>query len=123
MRLIYGLLVLFLLTPAVFASSPQKSATPADALVHEARMLWNRGERKQAVEKVRQAVAIDPNPYALSRYLNSAIQAGDTDQFAMLVEAGARAGKDNDEFLLYLVGQRETPMRLDTVIRRSRRLF
>ncbi len=60
MRLIYGLVVWFLLTPAVFASTPQKNATPADALVHEARLLWNRGERKQAVEKVRQAVAIDP---------------------------------------------------------------
>lgn len=109
MRLIYGLVVLLLLTPAVFASSPQKSATPADALMHEARLLWNRGELKQAVEKVRQAVAIDPKPYALSRYLNSAIQAGNTDQFAMLVEAGARVGKDNDEFLLYLVAQREKP--------------
>ncbi|HET8782366.1 MAG TPA: ankyrin repeat domain-containing protein [Pyrinomonadaceae bacterium] len=109
MRVIYGLMVWFLLTPVGFASTPQKHATPADALVHEARLLWNRGEKKQAVEKVRQAVAVDAKPYALSRYLNSAIQAGDTDQFAMLVEAGARAGKDNDEFLLYLVSQRVNP--------------
>src|SRR5690349_3126146 len=45
----------------------------------------------------------------LSRSLNDAIQAGDTDRFAQLVEAGARVGKDNDEFLLYVVSQRETP--------------
>lgn len=109
MRVIYGLVIWVSLTPAVFASSPQKSATPADALVHEARLLWNRGERKEAVEKVRQAVAIDPKPYALSRYLNAAIQAGNTEQFALMVEAGARVGKDNDEFLLYLVSQRERP--------------
>jgi ankyrin repeat protein len=61
------------------------------------------------VEKVKQAVAIDPKPYALNRYLNSAIQAGNSEQFALLVEAGARVGKDNDEFLLYLVSQRENP--------------
>lgn len=127
---------------AVFAVPPQKHATPADALVHEAQMLWDR-DPKRAIEKVKQAAAIDParsdiqielasmylrrgerakaleiidaavkadpKPYALSRFLNSAIRAGNTDDFAVLVEAGARVGKDNDEFLLYLISQRETP--------------
>lgn len=130
-----------LLAPAV--CGVQKHASPADALVHEAQLLWHRGEKKQAVEKVRQAIAIDParsdvqlelasmylqlgergkalaevdgavkqdaRPYALSRFLNSSIRAGNTDHFAVLVEAGARVGKDNDEFLLYLISQRENP--------------
>jgi uncharacterized protein len=145
MNVIYVLLaaVWFVVAPAIAARPLQKHATPSDELVHEAQLLWNRGERKQAVEKVRQAVAIDParsdvqielasmylqlgerakalavvdtavkndaKPYALSRFLNGAIRAGNTDHFAVLVEAGASVGKDKDEFLLYLISQRETP--------------
>lgn len=129
-------------TTAALAAPPQKHATPADELVHEAQMLWQR-DKKRAIEKVQEALKIDParwdikielasmylqagerakalvvieaavkadpKPYALSRYLHSAIRAGNTDHFAVLVEAGARAGKDNDEFLLYVISQRETP--------------
>ena len=145
MDMIYVLLavVSLALAPGVVASAPQKHASPSDELVHEAQLLWNRGERKQALEKVKQAVDIDPRrsdvqvelasmylqlgeraqalavvdtavkndakPYALSRFLNGAIQAGNTDHFAVLVEAGASVGKDKDEFLLYVVSQRETP--------------
>lgn len=111
MHVIYVLLAVVWLTlaPGVVASAPQKHASPADELVHQAQMLWNRGERKQALEKIKQAVAIDAKPYALSRFLNEAIQAGNTDRFALLVEAGATIGKDNDDFLLYLISQRETP--------------
>jgi hypothetical protein len=82
---------------------------PADALIQEAQLLWHRGEKKQALEKVRQAVETDAKPYALSRFLNAAISAGNTEQFAVLVEAGAGVGKDKDEFLLYLISQKETP--------------
>ena len=49
----------FIAAPAAFANPLQKHATPADALVHEAEMMWHRGE-KQALEKVRQALEIDP---------------------------------------------------------------
>jgi len=143
--MIYGFLLALWLAwaPAVLAGPLQKHASPVDEMVHTARMLWNRGEQKQAVEKVKQALEIDParwdvqielasmylklgertkalaeveaavkrdaKPYALSRFLNSGIRAGNTDHFAVLVEAGARVGKDNDEFLLYLVSQQETP--------------
>src|SRR5688500_10577644 len=127
---------------AVFAVSPQKHATPADELVHEAQLLW-RHDKKGSIEKVKQALKIDParwdiqielasmylqlgeranalavveaavkadpKPYALSRFLNAAIRAGNTDHFAVLVEAGAQVGKDNDEFLLYVISQRQTP--------------
>ena len=127
---------------AVCAAPPQKHASPADQLVHEAQMLWDR-DTKRAIEKVNQALEIDParwdvqielasmylqvgerakalamvdaavkadgKPYALSRFLNSAIRAGNTDHFAVLVEAGAQVGKNYDEFLLYLISQRETP--------------
>ena len=141
---IYVLIVAIwlLVSTAVFAAPPQKHASPADELVHEAHMLWDR-DPKLAVEKVKQALQIDParwdvqielasmylqigerekalatvdaavkadgKPYALSRFLNSAIRAGSTDHFAVLVEAGARVGKDYDEFLLYVISQRETP--------------
>lgn len=131
-----------LVSSAAFASAPQKHATPADALVHEAQMMWDR-DKKGAIEKVKQALQIDParwdiqielasmylqtgqrdkalaevdaavkrdaKPYALTRFLSSAIAAGNTEYFAVLVEAGARVGKDNDEFLLYLISQRQTP--------------
>jgi uncharacterized protein len=145
MDVIYVLLatVWFVIGPGVAVSPLQKHGSPADALVHEAQLLWNSGERKQAVEKVRQAIDIDPSrsdvqielasmylqlgervkalavvetavkndakPYALSRFLNAAIRAGNTNHFAVLVEAGASVGKDKDEFLLYLISQRETP--------------
>ena len=95
--------------PGVVVSAPQKHASPADELVREAQLLWNRGERKQALEKIKQAVEIDAKPYALSRFLNEAIETGNTDRFALLVEGGAAVGKDYDEFLLYVVSQRETP--------------
>ena len=134
--------ICFLVSSAVFATTPQKHASPADELVHEAQMLWDR-DKKRAIEKVKQALEIDParwdiqielaslylqvgehakalaevdaavkrdaKPYALSRFLNSSIRAGNSDHFAVLVEAGARVGKDNDEFLLYVISQRETP--------------
>jgi uncharacterized protein len=111
MDVIYVLLAAVWLTlaPGVVASAPQKYASPTDELIHQAQMLWNRGERKQAVEKIKQAVQIDAKPYALSRFLSEAIQAGNTDRFALLVEAGATLGKDDDEFLLYLISQSETP--------------
>ena len=81
MDVIYVLLVVvwLALAPGGVASAPQKYASPQDQRVQ------------------------------LSRSLNDAIQAGDTDRFALLVEAGARVGKDNDEFLLYVISQRETP--------------
>ena len=145
MDAINGLIIAlwFSLASIVMAGPPQKHASPADELVHTARMQWNRGEKKQAVEKVKRALEIDParwdvqielasmylqlgertkalaeveaavktdsKPYALSRFLNSAISAGNSDHFAVLVEAGARVGKDNDEFLLYVISQRQTP--------------
>ena len=93
MNVIYVLFAAFwfVLSPGIVASAPQKHAGPTDELVHQAQMLWNRGERKQAVEKIKQAVAVDAKPYALSRFLNEAIEAGNTDRFALLVEAGATA--------------------------------
>ena len=68
------------------------------------------GERARALAVV-EAVAVktDGKPHALSRFLNSAIRAGNAHHFTVLVEAGARVGKDNDEFLLYLISQRGTP--------------
>lgn len=104
-----SVLALSFLLATVFAGPLQKQATPAGALLQEAQTLWQRGEKKQALDKVRQAVETDGKPYALSRFLNEAIRAGNTEQFAVLVEAGAGVGKDVDEFLLYLIGQRETP--------------
>ncbi|HEX3186839.1 MAG TPA: ankyrin repeat domain-containing protein [Pyrinomonadaceae bacterium] len=111
MDVIYVLLVVvwLALAPGGVASAPQKYANPTDDLVQQAQMLWSRGERKQALEKIKQAVEVDGQPYALSRFLNEAIRAGNTDRFALLVDAGAGIGKDNDEFLLYLISQRETP--------------
>ena len=67
----------FLLAP-VFARPSQKQAGPADAVIQEAQSLWHRGEKKQAVEKVKQAVETDGKPYALSRFVNEAIRAGNT---------------------------------------------
>ena len=102
-------LALSILLATVSAVALQKQATPADALIQEAQLLWHRGDKKQALEKVRQAIETDGKPYALSRFLNEAIRRGNDEQFAVLVEAGANVGKDKDEFLLYLVSQRETP--------------
>ena len=51
MDMIYVLLAIvsLVLAPSVVASAPQKHASPSDELVHEAQLLWNRGERKQAL--------------------------------------------------------------------------
>ena len=102
-------LIFSILLATVSANQLPKQTTPADALIQEAQLLWHRGEKKQAIEKVRQAIESDGKPYALNRFLNEAIRRGNDEQFAVLVEAGARVGKDNDEFLLYLISQRETP--------------
>lgn len=83
--------------------------TRSDIHIELASMYLLIGERAKALAVVDAAVKADPKPYALSRYLNAAIQAGNTEHFAVLVEAGARVGKDADEFLIYLISQRETP--------------
>lgn len=131
----------FVVTPA--ATAFQIHASASDMHLFEARTLWNRGQKKEAIQKVKQALDVDPKrtdihvelasmylqtgerdnalamvdtavktdgkPYALSRFLHDAIRAGNTEHFAVLVEAGAGVGKDIDEFLLYLISQRETP--------------
>ncbi len=93
----------------VLAVPPQTQATSSDVQVDLASNYLKRGERTKALAVIDAAVKADPKPYALSRYLNAAIQAGNTDHFAVLVEAGAQVGKDYDEFLLYVVRQRENP--------------
>lgn len=133
----------FLLAPVVVANPPQIHKSAEHGVVFDAQSLWNRGKKKDAIEKLRkalegnpartdihielasmyllagerakalatidEAVETDAKPYALSRFLNAAIQAGNTDHFAALVEAGARVGKDYDEFLIHLISRRETP--------------
>ena len=99
--------VSLLVSSAVFAA-PQQAA-PWETQVELASKHLKNGERAKALAIIDAAVKADPKPYALSRYLNAAIQAGNTDHFAVLVESGARVGPDNDEFLLYLISQRETP--------------
>ena len=47
------------ISSVVFAASAQTHATPADGLVHEGQMLWSR-DKKGAIEKVKQALAIAP---------------------------------------------------------------
>lgn len=93
---------------AVFAAPPQNATSPV-VQIELASKYFKLGERAKALAVVEAAVKADPKPYALSRYLHAAIRAGNTDHFAVLVEAGAQVGKDNDEFLLYVVSQRETP--------------
>jgi uncharacterized protein len=93
----------------VLAAPPQTRTTSAHDQIELASNYLKRGERAKALAVIEAAVKADPKPYALSRYLNAAIQAGNTDHFAVLIEAGARVGKDNDEFLLYVVSQRENP--------------
>ena len=93
----------------VLAVPPQKHATPANDQIELASKYLKLGECAKALAVIDAAVKADPKPYALSRYLHAAIQAGNTDHFAVLVEAGAQVGKDNDEFLLYLVSQRQSP--------------
>lgn len=97
------------LSTGVFAAPPQKQATPANDQIELASSYLKRGERANALAVIEAAVKADPKPYALSRYLHAAIQAGNTDHFAVLVETGARVGKEYDEFLLYVISQRETP--------------
>ena len=93
----------------VLAAPPQKHATPSNDQIELASNYLKRGERAKALAVIEAAVNADPKPYALSRYLHAAIQAGNTDHFAVLIEAGARVGKDFDEFLLYVISQTETP--------------
>jgi len=98
-----------ILSTGAFAAPPQEQATPANDQIELASSYLKRGERANALAVIEAAVKADPKPYALSRYLHAAIQAGNTDHFAVLVETGARVGKDYDEFLLYVISQRETP--------------
>lgn len=93
----------------VLAVPPQKQATPANDQIEIASNYLKLGDRAKALAVIEAAVKADPKPYALSRYLHAAIQAGNTDHFAVLVEAGAQVGKNYDEFLLYVISQRETP--------------
>ncbi|HZI59777.1 MAG TPA: ankyrin repeat domain-containing protein [Pyrinomonadaceae bacterium] len=98
-----------ILSTGAFAAPPQEQATPANDQIELASSYLKRGERANALAVIEAAVKADPKPYAISRYLHAAIQAGNTDHFAVLVETGARVGKDYDEFLLYVISQRETP--------------
>ena len=113
MRVHVSIVALWLIATPVFVNAQQKQAQidPAGWEVHIelASKHLRRGDRARALAEVETAVTTDAKPYALSRFLNSAIRAGNTEHFAVLVEAGARVGKDNDEFLLYLISQRETP--------------
>ena len=110
---VLGVALWLIASTVVFGNSPQKQGQtdPAGSQVQIelASRYLRLGERAKALAAVDEAVRIDGKPYALSRFLNAAIRAGNTDHFAVLVEAGAGAGKDKDEFLLYLISQRETP--------------
>jgi ankyrin repeat protein len=107
------LLLWLIAAPLVFCKSLQQQVQTdpagAEVQIEQASKYLRLGERAKAIAAVDAAVKADAKPYALSRFLNAAIRAGNTDRFAVLVEAGATVGKDKDEFLLYLISQRETP--------------